>query len=126
MAHHRMAAGFGLAACLALFGACLQRAGYACERDTQCDLDGQSGRCVTAGYCAYPDAQCPSQLRYEANAPDDLGQRCVPPAAVGSSGTTGGMLSGTTGDASESSASDAADGSGGSASDTAGGPSTDS
>ena len=61
-----------------LAAACLERVGYRCERDAQCDLDGREGRCQVTGYCAYPDAECPSGLRYEPNADAGLADRCVP------------------------------------------------
>lgn len=73
----RSALALTLLAVSVLAGACLERVGYRCESDGQCDLDGRDGRCLTTGYCAYPDDECPSGLRYEPDA-DDFGDRCVP------------------------------------------------
>lgn len=56
--------------------ACLQPGSYACDGDTQCRArDG--GACVD-GYCAYPDDDCDSLLRYGPYAAGTLAGACVP------------------------------------------------
>lgn len=87
-----------LALVLGALASCLEREGFECDDDAQCDLDGQEGVCVESRYCAYPDDECPSELRYEDHAPG-VGGRCVPPNP-GAGTTSGG---GSAGDEDESS-----------------------
>jgi len=92
-----------------LAGACLERVGYRCETDEQCDLDGLEGRCQISGYCAYADAECPSGLRYEPDA-DALADRCVPRTGDESSSGSSSDSSGGSGSDSVSASSSESDG----------------
>ena len=89
----RSALALTLLAASVLAGACLERVGYRCESDGQCDLGGRDGRCQPTGYCAYADDDCPSGLRYEPDA-DAFADRCVPRTG-GESGDESGSESGT-------------------------------
>jgi hypothetical protein len=85
-----------IAALCGLALACLKPRGYRCEEDSNCDLDGKTGRCQDTGYCSYPDPDCPSGQRYEPDAGAGLGDACVPGsgAAGTDSGSDGGGSSG--------------------------------
>lgn len=50
-------------ACGALIGACVDLQAYVCSADAQCNA-GAQGWCEDAGYCSYPDPECPSGRRY--------------------------------------------------------------
>lgn len=67
--------------------ACVRPAAYPCTDDAQCDLE-KAGVCVAAqGYCAYPDEDCDSSLRFESRAPGSLADACADePTASSSSG----------------------------------------
>lgn len=67
--------------------ACLQPRRYACTDDEQCRVGERTGSCmVDLGWCAYPDADCDSGLRYSALASTTLSNHCVPLAGTSSSG----------------------------------------
>jgi len=51
---------------------------YQCETDTQCLDQGVQGRCEPQGFCSFPDTDCASGNRFEADAGDGLGGTCVP------------------------------------------------
>jgi alpha-tubulin suppressor-like RCC1 family protein len=79
------------AACGLAAPACLKFSAFACETDDQCDLGGglPMGTCVQpVGFCAYPDAQCPSGLRFDASAGDGLGEECVNDGTPGTGDAT--------------------------------------
>jgi hypothetical protein len=60
-----------------VLGGCIEPRAFPCDGDAQCVLDGEQGECVTdIGYCSYPDAMCPSGLRFEALAVGHEGE-CV-------------------------------------------------
>jgi len=91
---------------------CVEPMGFACERDAQC-THATAGVCALGG-CAYPDPQCPSQLRYGEAARDRAG-RCVE-ADVGTS------TSSTSGTDAQTSSSSAPPGSSSSTEASTGGP----
>jgi hypothetical protein len=74
-----------LLAIVGLVAACNVQA-FACVGDGDCMLGGEPGVCVE-GNCAYPDATCPSGLRYPAGLGNGLAGACVPPDEVTSAGT---------------------------------------
>jgi hypothetical protein len=64
------------AAIAAIVGACLQPQVYPCESDAACVIDDRQGMCK-GGFCAYPDAECASTLRFGPSAGGMSGE-CVP------------------------------------------------
>jgi hypothetical protein len=61
----------------ALAVACVRARAFRCDDDDQC-VDGEArGFCMDSRFCAYPDAMCPDELRYEDNAGDGLAGTCV-------------------------------------------------
>lgn len=56
--------------------ACLKFDPFGCQEDTQCDASAM-GRCDATGWCSYPDLECATGYRFEANAGDGLGGDCV-------------------------------------------------
>ncbi len=62
----------------------------------QCAVDGQcdGGVCAEGGFCAFPDDDCASGIRYGGLAGDGLAGTCTPAPA----GTDGGQPAGSTGD----------------------------
>ncbi len=50
-------------ACGGLLAACVDMHAYVCRADAQCNA-GAQGWCEDAGYCSYPDPECPSGRRY--------------------------------------------------------------
>lgn len=91
---------------------CLRIGTFACERDSQCELDGREGICVVPGYCALPDDGCESGYRFhERGLPDDLAGHCAPPGhggmSEGSSTSDDGSTSSSTSSSSEGSSSSA-------------------
>ncbi len=74
---------------------------FACERAEQCVLNGEQGVCdVATDRCAYPDADCPSSLRFPSPTDQGLAGTCVPPTGGGSSSGDSSPVS-TTGSGSE-------------------------
>lgn len=69
----------------ALTTACLNFDPFACDSNEECVLRGEMGVCQPSGFCSYPDETCDTHYRYEANAGDGLGGKCVEPIA----GTSG-------------------------------------
>jgi hypothetical protein len=65
------------AAIAALACACLRPPVYSCDGDNACLLDDRQGRCL-GGFCAYPDADCDSTLRFGPSAGDGMAGECVP------------------------------------------------
>ena len=62
---------------------CYRLGAYTCADDSHCIDGGKRGVCQSVGFCAYPDAECDSGLRYDDLAGDGLAQMCVdldPPA----------------------------------------------
>jgi hypothetical protein len=78
----------------ALYAACLLPSRYPCDDDEQCEREGERGVCRDPGWCAYPDGECPSGLRYSKIADDQLASTCVP-AQRNPTTTTGGGESST-------------------------------
>jgi len=79
---------------------CVNIGVFACERDSQCELDGRVGQCFDPGYCALPDEACESGYRFDdRSVPDDLAGRCAPMEDGSSTGTstTGGSSSSSSG-----------------------------
>jgi hypothetical protein len=66
-----------MAGVVALAWACVPSRPFRCDDAQACVKDEARGWCTDAGYCAYADAECESELRYEAHAGDGLGGRCV-------------------------------------------------
>lgn len=64
---------------------CLSRSGYACAEDLQCRGAAREGVCTAQGWCAYPEPECRSGLRYSDFADDTLAGACV----AADEGTTG-------------------------------------
>lgn len=60
---------------LGSFG-CGNDAAFSCSDDSDCE-DRDGGRCGPAGYCAFPDATCPSTLRYVEHS-GSLSGKCAP------------------------------------------------
>jgi hypothetical protein len=95
---------------------CLGLGTYACEGDDNCLRGGNQGSCLD-GWCAYPDPDCDSGLRYDDLAGGGFADVCYgegPSTQTGTSGTTTGPTSGPTTDSSsgpdtESSTSDTTD-----------------
>ncbi len=58
------------------FSGCNNDPAFACASDIDCE-DRDGGRCGPAGYCAFPDATCPSTLRYVEHS-GSLSGKCVP------------------------------------------------
>jgi len=56
--------------------ACLNFQPFGCQEDAQCDAEAM-GRCDATGWCSYPDLECATGYRFEANAGDGLGGECV-------------------------------------------------
>lgn len=71
---------------LALVHGCFGARTYACDDAEQCVVDGVQGTCAAAGYCAFPDDECASGLRYSPFAGDELARTCVD--ATGTTDTT--------------------------------------
>lgn len=67
---------------------CLDPREFPCERDEMCVRDGVDGQCGPAGYCAYPDDGCPSDLRYGTAAPPSWAGQCVESSGTAGTGTT--------------------------------------
>lgn len=95
------AAGLGLAlsVALSLAGGCADEV-FRCESATQCRNNGEDGTCQPNGFCSFPDDDCPSGLRYGAEAPDGLANICVEPEDV--AGTDGVTTQCATGECSDS------------------------
>lgn len=71
----------------ALMGACVDLGVYQCSDDAQCSSGGTRGWCEDAGFCSYPDLDCPSGRRYSDLA-HTLAGHCVGTGqAEGSSGS---------------------------------------
>lgn len=69
---------------------CLKRANVQCDQNSNCDL-ASGGVCTQAPsgnkWCAYPSADCPSQLGYAAqDVGDNLAGKCVTPGIGSGSG----------------------------------------
>lgn len=62
-----------------LVQACGKTNAYHCSSSDQCVRNGTAGTCEAAGYCSFPDPQCPSGNRFEPNAGDSLGGQCTTP-----------------------------------------------
>jgi hypothetical protein len=74
-----------VAGCLGLASACIDRAPFACDEDEQCRASGVEGSCVAPGFCAHPDEECESGLRFgRFAAPELAGQCTMPELATGS------------------------------------------
>ena len=80
----RATTGSAVGAAFGLLAACLSFDPFACADDTQCDRE--VGGICTIGFCSYPDAACPSGLRFEDSAGMGLGGECV--ALGGTGGAT--------------------------------------
>lgn len=57
--------------------ACLRFDPFGCQEDTQCDAEAMGLCDAPSGYCTYPDLECATGYKYEANAGDGLGGECV-------------------------------------------------
>ncbi len=69
--------GIAAAVVIACGPSCAQNLFYACEADSQCDLEGLAGTCLQ-GECAYPNPDCPSGLAYPDQARPQVAGQCVP------------------------------------------------
>ena len=113
---------WGAGASLGTLVACVQIGAFPCDQDSQCALDGSLGRCLSPGYCAFPDATCDDGYRwYEPSVPDALAGQCAsvpdegstsppdPPASTSGEGSStsgeGSSTSGSTSDGSDGSSS---------------------
>lgn len=84
-----------LVVCVALVSsACIDRGSFACEADEQCQAPGAEGACV-AGYCAHPDGDCDSGLRYGRFAAPELAGECTELRPESESGSETGAEQGT-------------------------------
>lgn len=52
---------------------------FTCNDDAQCLEGGVAGACLAPGFCAFPDDQCGSGLRFGSHAEEGLAGQCVPP-----------------------------------------------
>jgi hypothetical protein len=57
--------------------ACGQPSAYHCTASAECVEHGAQGTCELQGYCAFPDATCPSGQRFEQNAGGGLAGTCA-------------------------------------------------
>jgi len=55
---------------------CLRDPGFVCEDSAQC-VAAADGVCTDLGWCAYPDGECASGLRFGESAPDEVANACV-------------------------------------------------
>lgn len=67
----------------ALVSGCLEPARYPCDDDRQCRSGAGDGVCTDAGWCAYSDGACASELRYSELAAVELAGACVPAEGEG-------------------------------------------
>lgn len=82
--------------------ACLQPRRYQCTDDDQCRVGERTGSCIVdIGWCAYPDDDCDSGLRYSTLAAEELSNHCVPSPGTSTSDASIGATQ-STGDASSS------------------------
>lgn len=72
-----------------LVGACVNLGPYQCTDDAQCRIGGTQGWCEDAGFCSYPDPDCPSGRRYSDLAHALAGHCTGTLQAEGSSGPDG-------------------------------------
>lgn len=83
-----------LGSCVGLLSAaCIEPAPFACDDDEQCSTPQQPGQCVEPGFCAHPDDDCPSGLRFSRFASEPLARMCTTPepeptTTLGSSGSS--------------------------------------
>jgi cysteine-rich repeat protein len=82
----RIAATFAI---VTLLSSCVDLSPYSCTTDQDCIRGVTQGQCGPVGHCAYPDASCPSGLRYSDLA-GIYANQCTEggPATDGGSGTT--------------------------------------
>ncbi len=75
--------------------ACGGGSGFSCSSDTECELAGVAGVCVSGtSQCAYPDGQCESGFSYPAGAGAQLGGSCADgPFDVGTTSDASGSAS---------------------------------
>ncbi|MEM6292622.1 MAG: hypothetical protein AAGA54_15225 [Myxococcota bacterium] len=85
-----LAAGFSVAACRQESGV------FTCSSDADCTGNG-AGSCQPNGFCAFPDAMCPSGQRYGDLAGGGFANACVPLDEETSGGDTDGEVTGTSG-----------------------------
>lgn len=71
---------------VALVAACSGTATFPCAQSEQCRSGATLGVCEPTGFCSFADAACPSGMRYDASAGDDLAGTCTPAAPVDSDG----------------------------------------
>jgi hypothetical protein len=76
-----LAVGLAVASALAGVTGCVDRAGFACDSDEQCDLAG--GACEPNGYCSFGDPRCGSGRRFGNEAPGGIAGECVGTEAGG-------------------------------------------
>ncbi len=72
--------------------ACLRPQVFGCDAHEECVLDERQGVCLGAGFCAYPDTECDSALRFGPAAGDGMAGECVP---LGGSTETDPTIAGT-------------------------------
>ncbi len=56
---------------------CGSRSPYVCNASDQCVLDGKPGVCESTGFCSFTDPSCPGGRKYDPNAGDGLGGKCI-------------------------------------------------
>ncbi len=78
---------------------CLSQPGYACADDLQCHGPSGEGTCTAEGWCAYPEPECRSGLRYSDLAAPEVAGACV--AAEGETGSSTGEPMSATASSSE-------------------------
>jgi hypothetical protein len=86
-----------LASIAGLALACLRPPVFACKGDVECVLGERQGQCLGAGFCAYPDDECGSSLRFGPAAGDGMAGECVPEGDTDSDPTLAGSSDGATG-----------------------------
>lgn len=87
----RLAAVLGSILAGAVIGLGCSHAGvFECESSEQCQDGTRAGVCTEAGYCAFEDESCESDLAYGALAVPELAGKCVPVGGGTESGTSSG------------------------------------
>jgi hypothetical protein len=92
--------------------ACIDRAPFACDEDEQCRAAGMEGSCVAPGFCAHPDQDCASGLRFGRFAAPELAGQCTETelatgSSEGSSGSSGASAGSSEGSSPDSSSTEA-------------------